>query len=59
MSSQVPYLEHYVGTPHVLTVDRENITQVEDAIKRAIPITVSKLSVAVCNCAIKYSISKS
>ena len=40
MSSQVPYLEHYVGPPHVFTVDIENLTAVHHAIQTAMKTTV-------------------
>ena len=36
VSSQVPYLEEYIGSPHVLTFDVFNPTEVEAAIKQAL-----------------------
>ncbi|VBB28148.1 unnamed protein product [Acanthocheilonema viteae] len=36
LTSQNPYAELFIGRPHVLTVDIENLSQVEDAIHEAL-----------------------
>ncbi|VDK68126.1 unnamed protein product [Litomosoides sigmodontis] len=36
LTSQNPYAEFFIGRPHVLTVDIENSSQVEDAIREAL-----------------------
>uniref|UniRef100_A0A0R3RJX4 alpha-1,6-mannosyl-glycoprotein 6-beta-N-acetylglucosaminyltransferase n=1 Tax=Elaeophora elaphi TaxID=1147741 RepID=A0A0R3RJX4_9BILA len=36
LTSQNPYAEHFIGKPHVLTIDIENSSQVEDAVREAL-----------------------
>lgn len=41
LTSQNPYAELFIGRPHVLTVDTENSSQVEDAVREALHSKVS------------------
>lgn len=44
LTSQHPYAEVFIGKPHVFTVDIDNLTLVEEAIKEILNTEVSVLS---------------
>ena len=55
LTSQHPYVEVFIGEPHVVTVDIRNLSLVEDTIKRILNLEVSIFLLNLANSMCSYS----